>query len=391
MNKPKASNTGAVHKAFNPLGLLRTAKGLTQAELGLRIIGREVKYQNEYQIRVSDIETGRRMIREDEAQTMAEILGTSPTTIHELSSQAYTAWRMRKGIKIMGNETITAAAVVAGKRKVEGRELEQLVACCIFNMAGKINEAVKVAEVDVFHQLSANGYAASPVSIRGAIVSLMKSRRLTVVRDCLGETGTRIYRTSDKLRDFAGIAELSSETKGSDEPKVSDETKSQPSPALKTAIQTLVSPPAAAGRNEDIRDDTRNDTEVTNDTITPAMAQRFDDLMLDLLARAATAKDAQTENKLSSVARQNLEARIEHLELERMAATETISALQAQVSADRATVTGRDKHELKKCAYILRQVLGQLENPMLAAMFGAVNIKAEGLNEVLFTVDKLAE
>lgn len=364
-----------------PLGDLRWARGLTQYELGQLLFGEPEQYFNEFQSRISQIERGVGRVSHEETSKLCKILDVTPQRMSVLLIIPGGKCQANVEGATMENDVLTIPPARV-TRTVEGRELEQVIAACIWNFAGgKPNEVKKIANADVHKLLMDEGYSVRPTSIRTAIVGLMKSRRLSVVRDCASEHETRIYKTTDSLRTFAGIAAAGN-------PLSTGKTIAQLSGEDAPIIAFAVRGPAALPLPEA----PMTTEEFAPPPPPPALAQSFDDLLLDLLSRASSAKAA-----VAAVAEAtaNCEAAIiqrDKAVAERDTSIGERAMLTAQLAAQEAETVlgGRQRHALKKGAYILAQVLQQMENAMLAAMFETLNVKRDDLLESLETIENLS-
>lgn len=361
-----------------PLGDLRWAQNLSQAELGSLLLGSNEPYVNRNQQVISRLEHGLIRITHEYILKIARALNATPERIEFLYDQGYDKRNGEQDMPIQVSQIKTEMPPT--RRGVEGRELEQLVGMLAWNLAGaKPNQAVKLAEVEILSELGKHGFYSSPAQIRGALVNLMKSRRLTVVRET-AEHGTRVYRTTPGLRAFAGIALLPDDIAPAAIPNVDNATNS---PNITFAAQEII-------LAEELPMPTLTAPEKLTQTFSP---ETFDDMMLDLLTRASAARSAEADAQLATEKVRTIALQRNQVVKERDAAlarAETAELRVTSLEGRSIALDGRQKHGLKKAVYILEQLRDLMENPMFVAMLGTVNVKRDDVAEAAATTASIA-
>ena len=320
-----------------------------------------------------------------------------------------------------GAEPALPADMLIGRLKpVTGRDLEKAIAAFIWHRGeGKTNQAMKLCEEEVRDGLRGDGFSATLPQVRGAMVSLMTSNRLNVVREC-PEFGTRVYKTTEQLRKFADVSKVVGDMLGALEtPEAAMEvsysaagqrdgaTIAQPVTVQSVIAQPVVQSPAPSPQSSAPPESLSHAGQQLAEPAYPfgldsdaaiqdAQAALFEDQLLGLLARAGTTRDTEkrlkaVQGELSAALEANglLEARALVMAEQFHAAAQKSVAAQAALDT-KVGVDGRDVHAMRKAAYILEQLSEQMQNPMVAAFFGAINVKADDLGEAIAVSRKLA-
>ena len=314
--------------------------------------------------------------------------------------------------------TLPAGLPPTRLKPVTGRDLERVIARYVWTLGGgRPHQVLKLSEEGVRAGLAEGGWSATVPQVRGAIVSMMTNSRLVVVREC-SDFGVRVYKTTERLKTFAGDwaeAEAFSDTleqlppnparTGSqadealsfsaggqrDGKTVAQKTVAQPAPAPPAPVAPA--PPALASNHPELNPDFgtfQGDRDLAYEDVRTEM---FDNQMLDLLVRAGNSRDADRQVSVAQAQRDQALAELEAAgeRYQALQADRDNLALKAEALAARTALDGRDRHAMKKAIHILGRLSEQMTNPMVAAFFGSINVKAPDLAEALAAASKLAE
>ena len=309
--------------------------------------------------------------------------------------------------------TLPAGLPPTRLKPVTGRDLERVIARYVWTLGGgRPHQVLKLSEEGVRAGLAEGGWSATVPQVRGAIVSMMTNSRLVVVREC-SDFGVRVYKTTERLKTFAGDwaeAEAFSDTLEQLPPNPA-RAGSQADEALsfsaggqrdgKTVAQKTVAPTAPdapapalpASNPPELNPDFgtfQGDRDLAYEDVRTEM---FDNQMLDLLVRAGNSRDADRQVSVAQAQRDQALAELEAAgeRYQALQADRDNLALKAEALASRTALDGRDRHAMKKAIHILGRLSEQMTNPMVAAFFGSINVKAPDLAEALAAASKLAE
>ena len=440
-----------------PLGMFREAQGVTAQRVGQALMPESPP---NYQKQIAwKYESGTRKLPPALACTYAAVMGEAPERIINLANQAWCArWGLsyipipepgdtpastglegqslegqsyEAGAAPTGSEqdtdmtmnslsspsasvgTLPAGLPPTRLKPVTGRDLERVIARYVWTLGGgRPHQVLKLSEEGVRAGIAEGGWSATVPQVRGAIVSMMTNSRLVVVREC-SDFGVRVYKTTERLKTFAGDwaeAEAFSDTLEQLPPNPS-RAGSQADEALsfsaggqrdgKTVAQKTVAQPAPdapaplalASNHPELNPDFgtfQGDRDLAYEDVRTEM---FDNQMLDLLVRAGNSRDADRQVSVAQAQRDQALAELEAAgeRYQALQADRDNLALKAEALAARTALDGRDRHAMKKAIHILGRLSEQMTNPMVAAFFGSINVKAPDLAEALAAASKLAE